>query len=40
MIPIAHHTIIDFNATHTDVDCLNEYLTQYITELAQTILDC
>ena len=39
MILIAHRTIIDFNATHTDVHRLKEYLTHYRTELAQTILD-
>ena len=39
MILIAHRTIIDFNASHTDADRLKEYLAHYRTELAQTILD-
>ena len=39
MILITHCTIINFNATHTDVDRLKEYLSHYRTELADTILD-
>ena len=31
MILITHCTIIDFNATHTNVDRLKEYLTHYRT---------